>query len=101
MVCAARTVEANTGEFPGTIHETVDAIKAEGGKAVAIRCDIGVESDIQGLIDGTVTEFGRLDVLVNNAMTPTQRAARHVDRRRCGTTRCASTCGACICSCRP
>lgn len=72
VVCAARTVEANTGEFPGTIHETVDAIKAEGGKAVAIRCDIGVESDIQGLIDGTVAEFGRLDVLVNNAMTPTQ-----------------------------
>ncbi len=72
VVCAARTVEPNTGEFPGTIHETVDAIKAEGGKAVAIRCDIGVESDIQGLIDGTVKEFGRLDVLVNNAMTPTQ-----------------------------
>ena len=72
IVCAARTVAGATGEFPGTIHETVDEINAAGGKAVAIRCDIGVESDIQGLIDGTVKEFGRLDVLVNNAMTPTQ-----------------------------
>lgn len=71
VVCAARTVEKDTGEFPGTIHETVDAIRAAGGKAVAIRCDIGSASDISALIAGTVEEFGRLDVLVNNAMTPT------------------------------
>src|SRR5437763_457583 len=71
VVCAARTVEANTGEFPGTIHETVSEIVASGGRAVAIRCDIGVPADIQGLIDGTIEQYGRLDVLVNNAMTPT------------------------------
>ncbi len=71
VVCAARTVEANTGEFPGTIHETVDEIRGAGGKAVAIRCDIGDPADIQGLIDGTIKEYGKLDVLVNNAMTPT------------------------------
>jgi NAD(P)-dependent dehydrogenase (short-subunit alcohol dehydrogenase family) len=71
VVCAARTVEKDAGEFPGTIHETVDAIRAAGGKAVAIRCDIGVPADIEALVAGTVEEFGRLDVLVNNAMTPT------------------------------
>ena len=71
VVCAARTVEKDAGEFPGTIHETVDAIRAAGGKAVAIRCDIGVPADIDALVAGTVEEFGRLDVLVNNAMTPT------------------------------
>jgi citronellol/citronellal dehydrogenase len=72
VVCAARTVQGATAEFPGTIHETVAAIEAEGGRALPIRCDIGVEADIQGLVDATVAEFGRLDVLVNNAMTPTQ-----------------------------
>jgi NAD(P)-dependent dehydrogenase (short-subunit alcohol dehydrogenase family) len=71
VVCAARTVEANTGEFPGTIHETVDEIRASGGKAIAIRCDIGVPTDIEDLIAGAVKEYGKLDVLVNNAMTPT------------------------------
>jgi citronellol/citronellal dehydrogenase len=72
IVCAARTVEGATGEFPGTIHETVDAIRSAGGTATAIRCDIGRQLDIASLIAETVAAYGRLDVLVNNAMTPTQ-----------------------------
>jgi NAD(P)-dependent dehydrogenase (short-subunit alcohol dehydrogenase family) len=71
VVCAARTVEKGTGEFPGTIHETVDEIRASGGKAIAVRCDIGVPTDIEDLIASAVKEYGKLDVLVNNAMTPT------------------------------
>ena len=72
VVCAARSVEETTSEFPGTIHATVDAIRDVGGTAVAIRCDIGEERDIEQLVAGTIAEFGRLDVLVNNAMTPTR-----------------------------
>src|SRR5260221_7608812 len=71
VVCAARTVEAATGEFPGTINETVDAIGGAGGTATAMRCDIGQADDIEQVVAGTVAEFGRLDVLVNNAMTRT------------------------------
>jgi NAD(P)-dependent dehydrogenase (short-subunit alcohol dehydrogenase family) len=72
VVCAARTVQESTGEFPGTIHATVDEIRATGGRAVAIRCDIGEERDIEQLVAGAVAQFGRLDGLVNNAMTPTR-----------------------------
>jgi NAD(P)-dependent dehydrogenase (short-subunit alcohol dehydrogenase family) len=72
VVCAARTVEETTSEFPGTIHATVGAIRAEGGTAVAIRCDIGDANDIEQLVAGTVAEFGRFDVLINNAMSPTR-----------------------------
>src|SRR5437773_9213065 len=50
VVCAARTVEATAGQFPGTIHETVDEIRAAGGRATAIRCDIGEERDIKELV---------------------------------------------------
>jgi len=71
IVCAARTVEGTTGDFPGTIHATVDAIRAAGGTATAIRCDIGIPEDIDALVSGTLSAYGRLDVLVNNAMTPT------------------------------
>jgi NAD(P)-dependent dehydrogenase (short-subunit alcohol dehydrogenase family) len=72
VVCAARTVHRHPDGLPGTIHETVDAIVQGGGTALAVRCDIGVEDDIAHLVDTTIDTYGRLDVLVNNAMTPTR-----------------------------
>jgi citronellol/citronellal dehydrogenase len=72
VVCAARSETEAPGGLPGTIHATADAIRAEGGVAIAQRCDIGVEDDIVSLIDATRSEFGRIDVLVNNAMAPTR-----------------------------
>jgi NAD(P)-dependent dehydrogenase (short-subunit alcohol dehydrogenase family) len=72
VVCAARSEVVKPGGLPGTIHDTVAEIEAAGGTALAIRCDIGDEADIRHLVDETVAQFGRLDVLVNNAMSPTQ-----------------------------
>ncbi len=72
VVCAARTVREEPGGLPGTIGATVDAVRAAGGEAIAVQCDIGVEADIKALIDTTVKELGRVDVLVNNAMAPTR-----------------------------
>jgi 3(or 17)beta-hydroxysteroid dehydrogenase len=66
-VCAARTETARADGLSGTIHETVEEIRNRGGNAVAQRCDIGVEVELQALIDAAVREFGGLDVLVNNA----------------------------------
>jgi NAD(P)-dependent dehydrogenase (short-subunit alcohol dehydrogenase family) len=72
VACAARSTADTPGDIPGTINDTLRAIEAAGGKAIAIRCDIGDEDDIHHLVDATVAEFGRLDVLMNNAMSPTQ-----------------------------
>jgi NAD(P)-dependent dehydrogenase (short-subunit alcohol dehydrogenase family) len=72
VVCAARTVEPGNSAFPGTIHETVEAIRTAGHEATALRCDIGEASDIDSLVEGTLTAYGRLDVLINNAMAPTR-----------------------------
>ena len=72
VVCAARTAVEQPGGLPGTIGATADAITATGGRALAVRCDIGVEADITRLIDSTIAELGRIDVLVNNAMAPTR-----------------------------
>lgn len=72
VVCAARTVAEVPGGLPGTIHATADAITVAGGRALAVRCDIGVESDLEELVERTLDEFGRVDVLVNNAMAPTR-----------------------------
>ena len=72
VICAARTVDDTASELPGTIHATVAAIHAAGGTATATRCDIGEQADIERLVADTVARYGRLDVLVNNAMAPTR-----------------------------
>ena len=58
--------------MPGTIHDTVAAIEAAGGRALAVRCDIGIPEDIERLVAATVDSYGRIDVLINNAMAPTR-----------------------------
>ncbi len=45
----------------------VDAITAAGGRAVAVQGDVSKAVQAQGLIEAAVTQFGRLDVLVNNS----------------------------------
>ena len=45
----------------------VDAITAEGGKASFHAMDITVPESIEKLVEDTVSTYGRIDVLVNNA----------------------------------
>jgi 3-oxoacyl-[acyl-carrier protein] reductase len=47
----------------------VKAIESVGGKAIAIQADAGDADAVKNAIKRTVTTFGRLDVLVNNAGT--------------------------------
>src|ERR1700730_15934483 len=47
----------------------VKAIELDGGKAVAIQADAADVEAVKGADEKTVATFGRLDVLVNNAVT--------------------------------
>lgn len=47
--------------------ETVRLVEEAGRKAIAVRGDIGEEAHCRVLVERCVKEFGRLDVLVNNA----------------------------------
>jgi len=47
--------------------ETVAAVEAAGGRAVAVQGDVGKVADIQRLFDAAFEHFGKLDILVNNA----------------------------------
>jgi NAD(P)-dependent dehydrogenase (short-subunit alcohol dehydrogenase family) len=44
-----------------------DGIRQAGGKALAIHADVGVTEDVRGMIEAAVAEFGRMDILVQNA----------------------------------
>ena len=61
----ARVVVAARREAEGVA--VVQAIQKAGGTAKFIRADVASEADVKAVIDGTVKEFGQLDVLFNNA----------------------------------
>lgn len=48
-------------------NEAAASIQKLGRKCAAFQCDVGVVSDGQKFISDTVAQFGRIDVLVNNA----------------------------------
>src|SRR5258706_12494499 len=50
-------------------EEVASAIKAKGGQASVMLCDVSKPSLVEQLVKDIVTQFGHLDVLVNNAAT--------------------------------
>ena len=67
VAVAARTEEQWDERLPGTIGETVAAIEAAGGRAVAIRADLLDRDDIARLVTEAREVLGPITVLVNNA----------------------------------
>ncbi len=48
-------------------EQTVARIQAKGGEAYAIQTDISDEHQVNALLQQTVTRYGQLDILINNA----------------------------------
>jgi NAD(P)-dependent dehydrogenase (short-subunit alcohol dehydrogenase family) len=67
VIVSARTVEQSEHPLPGTITDTVARIRAAGGEAHAVRCDLSRPEDRRRLIDEAVATYGPVDILVNNA----------------------------------
>ncbi|WP_207843862.1 SDR family NAD(P)-dependent oxidoreductase [Williamsia soli] len=53
--------------------ETARLAEAEGGNSIAVHCDVSDEDDVEAAIAATVSEYGRLDVMFNNAAIATPR----------------------------
>jgi citronellol/citronellal dehydrogenase len=66
VAIAAKTAEPNP-KLPGTIYSAAEEIKAAGGVALPIQCDLRDESQIGAAVDLAAKEFGGLDILINNA----------------------------------
>ena len=43
------------------------AIADSGGRAISVKCDVTQESDLEGSVNRTLAEFGKLTILINNA----------------------------------
>jgi NAD(P)-dependent dehydrogenase (short-subunit alcohol dehydrogenase family) len=58
---------AGLPQVPGSIDDTADEVTRAGGRGIAIRCDHARDDDVAALFERVRREFGRVDVLVNNA----------------------------------
>jgi citronellol/citronellal dehydrogenase len=68
VVVAART-RMNLPTIAGTIAATSDEICRQGGRAIAVRTDVTNDVSVRRMVEKTLEEWGRIDILVNNAAT--------------------------------
>jgi 3-oxoacyl-[acyl-carrier protein] reductase len=61
------TPEAYRVARASTADDVVDAIRASGGAAIAVEADLADDAAPARLFDAAEAEFGRVDILVNNA----------------------------------
>ena len=72
LACAEEfAVEGSKVVLSGRTDSLGDAaaekIRQSGGDAIFVRCDMGKSEDIKNLVNTTVDNYGRIDVVVNNA----------------------------------
>ncbi|GGK74736.1 SDR family NAD(P)-dependent oxidoreductase [Mangrovihabitans endophyticus] len=67
VAVAARTTDPGSSRFAGSLAETVSAIAAAGGRAVAIRADLSRPADRAHVVADATARLGPVDILVNNA----------------------------------
>ncbi|SEP63437.1 citronellol/citronellal dehydrogenase [Solimonas aquatica] len=66
VAIAAKTAEPHA-KLEGTIYSAAEAIEKAGGKALPLLCDLRDESQLAAAVEQTVSRFGGIDILVNNA----------------------------------
>jgi NAD(P)-dependent dehydrogenase (short-subunit alcohol dehydrogenase family) len=66
VALAARTEEPRPNT-PGTLNQTADELRALGIDPLVVRADLSLQEDLDRLVSNTLTHFGHVDILVNNA----------------------------------
>ena len=66
IVIAARS-EEEPPSLPGTIYKTAEEIKAVGGKALPVRCNVTTAGEVKNMVEKAMSTYGAIDILVNNA----------------------------------
>ena len=81
VAIAAKTTEPHP-KLKGTIYTAAEEIRAAGGQALPLVCDIRDEAQVIDAIDKTVAEFGGIDVCVNNASAISLTNSQATDMKR-------------------
>ncbi|MBI2856348.1 MAG: SDR family NAD(P)-dependent oxidoreductase, partial [Chloroflexi bacterium] len=67
VVAAARTEAEGDSRIPGSLQHTLELVQQAGGRGIVVRCDVSRDEEIEAAVNHTLEEFGRVDILVNNA----------------------------------
>ncbi|MGI8868875.1 MAG: glucose 1-dehydrogenase [Mycobacteriales bacterium] len=67
VAAAGASVVIDYVAHPGDAETLVAQIKDSGGNALAVKADVSSCADVHRLVSSAVEQFGRLDVMVNNA----------------------------------
>ena len=67
VVLAARTVNPAESEWPGSLTETTNEIRALGVDATPVKCDLTSRKDVENLCHTALEKYSRVDYLLNNA----------------------------------
>jgi citronellol/citronellal dehydrogenase len=59
--------ETATEKLPGTIYTVAEEVEALGRRALPLKVDVRHEAEVEAMVERSMEEFGRLDILINNA----------------------------------
>lgn len=75
VVFAARSTAARPGALPGTLEETAALVEKAGRRAWPVPLDVRDEAAVGDLVARVYAEWGRCDLLVNNAAVAPEKPA--------------------------
>ena len=66
LVCQGRSKSSCHCRNIDSAKETVRIIGNAGGEAIAVKADVTKESDVKNLVEITIANYGKLDIVFNN-----------------------------------
>jgi citronellol/citronellal dehydrogenase len=67
MVALLAKTDTPNPKIPGTLAETADAVRAAGGRALPVVCDVRDADAVASAVATIAEEYGAIDIVINNA----------------------------------
>ena len=97
VAIAAKTAEPHP-KLPGTVYSAAQEIEDAGGKALACIVDIRFDEQVEEAVAQTVSQFGGIDILINNASAISLTGTAETSMKRFDLMHQINTRGTYLCS---